>query len=209
MQKRKPAGVRKLEIIEAALRLADTLGPDRITTEAIARAVGLTQPGVFRHFPKKQDIWRAVVAHIATEMDARWAEVQRRNGTAADRVRALVAVQLRIILSMPAITAILFSRELHAESDILRRDMLDLMGRFHQLVARNLLEARAAGDLRDTLDCNDAAFLLIGLIHSLAVRWSLSGRPFDLAGEGSRLLDLQLTGFGHLTSVAVTHRISV
>lgn len=33
----------------SALRLADELGPDSLSVEAIARAVGLTQPGVFRH----------------------------------------------------------------------------------------------------------------------------------------------------------------
>jgi len=65
-----------------------------------------------------------------------------------------------------------------------------------------------AGDLRDTLDCNDAAFLLIGLIHGLAVRWSPSGCAFGLVGEGRRLLDVQLTGSSHLTSAAVADRMS-
>ena len=51
MAVRKPAPERKAEILEATLRLADELGPDRLSTEAIARAVGLTQPGIFRHFP--------------------------------------------------------------------------------------------------------------------------------------------------------------
>ena len=39
----------------------------------------------------------------------------------------------------------------------------------------------------------DAAFLLIGLVQGLAVRWSLAGRTFDLVDEGARLFDLQLS----------------
>lgn len=42
---------------------------------------------------------------------------------------------------------------------------------------------------------DDAAFLILGLVQGLAIRWSISGRSFDLAEEGSRLLDLQLRGF--------------
>lgn len=32
-------------------------------------------------------------------------------------------------------------------------------------------------------------YLVLGLIQGLAVRWSLSGRSFQLADEGVRLLD--------------------
>ena len=59
---RKPADERKDEILRAALRLADELGPDRLTTNAVAEAVGLTQPAIFRHFPTKTVLWQAVVA---------------------------------------------------------------------------------------------------------------------------------------------------
>jgi AcrR family transcriptional regulator len=54
------------------LRLADKLGPERLTTDAIANAVGLTQPGIFRHFPKKQDLWEAVAARVGAMMEANW-----------------------------------------------------------------------------------------------------------------------------------------
>ena len=75
MAVRKPAPERKAEILEATLRLADELGPDRLSTEAIAQAVGLTQPGIFRHFPTKQAIWEAVAAKITDRMAAGWLTV--------------------------------------------------------------------------------------------------------------------------------------
>ncbi len=48
---RKSAEDRKAEIVDAALRLADDIGPDRLSTEVLAEAVGISQPGIFRHFP--------------------------------------------------------------------------------------------------------------------------------------------------------------
>ncbi|MFM9844267.1 MAG: TetR/AcrR family transcriptional regulator [Dongiaceae bacterium] len=197
MRTRESAEVRKSEIIEAALRLAGKVGPDRLTTAAVALAVGLTQPGVFRHFPKKQDLWDAVADHISRRMEAGWAEATRRDGIPMDRLRSLVAAQLRLIQSTPAIPAILFSRERHAENAALRKVMFGLMSRFHGLVAQSIIEARDAGELGDDLDPADAAFLVIGLIQGLALRWSLSGRAFGLVEEGGRLLELQLRGFMH------------
>ncbi len=195
MRIRKSAETRKAEIIEATLRLADKLGPDRLTTEAVAHAVGLTQPGIFRHFPKKQDLWEAVAGRIGAMMEARWTKAQSGDASATNRIRALIGAQLRLIQSTPAIPAILFSRELHTKNKGLRKAFFGLMSRFHRLLADLVRQARDAGELRDDLDPGDAAFLIIGLVQGLAVRWSISDRNFDLTKEGTRLLELQLSSF--------------
>ena len=59
MLQRKPAEDRKTDIVEALLRLADQIGPDRLTTNDIAREVGVTQAAIFRHFPTKAELWSA------------------------------------------------------------------------------------------------------------------------------------------------------
>ena len=195
MRIRKPAEIRKAEIVDATLRLADKRGPDRLTTETIADAVGLTQPGIFRHFPKKQDLWEAVAERVGAMMEARWKKAQSGDASATDRIRALIGTQLRLIQSTPAIPAILFSRELHTKSKGLRIAFFGLMSRFHRLIADLVTQACKADQLRDDLDPEDAAYLIFGLVQGLAVRWSISGRNFDLTEEGNRLLELQLSGF--------------
>ncbi|MHA1566183.1 MAG: TetR/AcrR family transcriptional regulator [Alphaproteobacteria bacterium] len=202
MRIRKSAESRKSEIIDAALLLADELGPDRLTTEGIANAVGLTQAGVFRHFPKKQELWEAVAARIGEMMEAHWAKARSHDSNPSDRIALLVAGQLALIQSMPAIPAILFSRELNGRNEGLRKTFLGLMGRFHGVVAGMTTEAIEAGELRDDLDPGDVAFLIIGLVQGLAVRWSISGRKFDLVKEGKRLLALQLSGLARAPSPA-------
>ena len=57
---RMPAEARKSEIVDCALKLAGKVGPERLTTEMIAREIGITQPAIFRHFAKKEEIWSAV-----------------------------------------------------------------------------------------------------------------------------------------------------
>lgn len=206
MRIRKSAEARRLEILQATLRLAGGVGPDRLTTETVARDVGLTQPAVFRHFATKQDLWDAVADYIGKTMEAGWAEATGRRGAAEHRLRSLVATQLRLIQSTPAIPAILFSRELHSRNAALRKALFGLMRRFHGLVARAIAEARDATVFRDDLDPDDGAFLVIGLIQGLALRWSLSGRAFGLVEEGRRLLDLQIRGFTRVTATRTQNR---
>jgi len=195
MRIRKPAEERKSEIVEAALRLADKVGPDRLTTGQIAEAVGLTQAALFRHFPKKQDLWEAVAARIGERFQQRWIAIERGPADPIDRLRTIVAAQLKLIQSTPAIPAILFSRELHVENRALRVIFAKFMANFHSRIERLIAAAQDEGRLRGEVAAADAAYLIIGLVQGLAVRWSISGRDFDLAEEGQRLLEFQLSGF--------------
>lgn len=196
MRVRKPAEERKSEIVEATLRLADKVGPDRLATGQVAQAVGVTQAALFRHFPKKQDLWEAVAARIGEKFQQRWLAIERGPADPLDRLRGIVAAQLKLIQSMPAIPAILFSRELHVENRALRVIFAEFMKNFHLRVERLIAAAQRDGRLRGDIEPRDAAFLVIGLVQGLVLRWSVSGRGFDLPTEGERLLSVQLTTFG-------------
>ncbi len=64
---RKSAERRKAEIVIVVLALADRIGPDRVTTGAVATAIGVTQAALFRHFPTKAALWQAVAEHARTQ----------------------------------------------------------------------------------------------------------------------------------------------
>lgn len=194
MRIRKSAEQRKGEIIEAALKLADAVGPERLTTERIAREVGITQPAVFRHFPRKHAIWQAVVDWIGARLTERWNAAAQDGGAPPDMLRALVRAQLDLIRSTPAIPAILFSRELHAKNRVLREAVLAMMGRFHEVLTKVIDDGRRHGQFRQDMDAGAAAYAVIALVQGTALRWSLSGRRFNLVAEGAGLLQLLLGG---------------
>lgn len=196
MRVRKSAEERKSEIVEATLRLADKLGPDRLSTTEIAKAVGVTQAAIFRHFPTKPDLWEAVAARIAEKLQRRWLAVEDESASPPGKLQALVAAQLTAVQATPAIPAILFSHELHTENARLRKFFYAVVERLHGLVLRILEDGQRSGHFRRDLDPSDAAFLAIGLVQGLVLRWSLSGRSFDLAEEGRRLFSILLAGFG-------------
>ena len=195
MRSRKTAEQRKSEIVAATLKLAFEVGPDGITTERIAHKVGISQPAVFRHFPKKDDIWAAVIEWIGGRLARRWDKALEDNAEPLDQLHAVLRTQLELIQRTPAIPAILLSRELHVRNRALRNALTNLMGRFHSLLRDVLDSGVRDGTLRDDLDTVDAAFVIIALVQGMAVRWSLSERCFDLVEEGGRLLTVTLHGF--------------
>jgi len=186
---RKPAAERKAQIVDEAMRLAAELGPDRMTTQKLADAVGITQAAIFRHFPSKSEIWMAVADRIGSAMPAKLIESDE---PPLVRLRAIVERQFEFIVKTPSIPAILYSRELHAENEPLRKQFSELIGKRQALFAGFFAAAAKNGDLQPDLDPEDAARLLLAFIQGMAMRWSMEERRFDLVADGMRLLELQL-----------------
>jgi len=194
---RLPAGERKAEIVAAALRLAETAGPDALTTEMIADVIGLTQPALFRHFPKKEMIWTAVAEKLAADMAAARAAAVPPGMAPPDAVLAIAVAQAGMIASTPGLAAILFSRELHVRNAELRAGLAANQKALHAALLQAVESGKTQGLFRDGLDGSDAAFLVIGVVQSLSLRWSLTGKRLDLIGETRRLVALLLAGFAN------------
>jgi len=188
-RKRKSAAARKAEIVETAIRLAAELGPDRVTTQHLADEVGVTQPAIFRHFATKSDIWLAVADHIVDEMSL--LHDPHEIDASADphaTLHKVIGHHLVHVTRQPAIPAILFSRELHAENATLRDKFATLMTERRAAVADLIARAQHAGVHRAELVAGDAAALVLASLNGLYMRWSLEERGFDLVEEGGRVI---------------------
>lgn len=62
-QSRLPAEQRRLNLIETAIDLFSRKGFSGTTTKEIAKAAGVTEAIVFRHFATKQDLYTAILEH--------------------------------------------------------------------------------------------------------------------------------------------------
>ncbi|SIS90838.1 TetR family transcriptional regulator [Rhodobacter sp. JA431] len=189
---RKPSNLRRAEIIDVLLDLADRIGPDRVTTAAVAAEVGVSHGALFRHFPTKAALWQAVAEHVSELLTRAWVDALEDNPTPEGRVRALVAAQLRQIAATPALPMLLFSRELNVENAELRTAFKDRLAAYHTHLAEAVRQGQETGWLREDVVPGDAAMLLTSLVQGMAIRWVLGARDFDLEGEGCRLLAVQL-----------------
>jgi AcrR family transcriptional regulator len=192
MRTRKSSYDRKAEIVAATLALVGELGPERVTIQAVAARVGITQPGVFRHFPAKRDLWLAVADWVVCEAQRRWRAAPNPQDGPLASIAAIIMAQMKFIEDTPACTSLIFSRELHAQNEELRQAFHGMASRFHALLSGLVRQSQASGELSGAICPEDIASLLLTLPPGLATRWSLGGRAFSLAREGERLLNIQL-----------------
>ena len=192
MSGRQSAEERKAQIVAEVLRLADEIGPDRLSTTDVARAVGVSQPAIFRHFPTKDALWLAVAEAIADRLQRAWAEAEAGATGPHARLKALLGAQLSAISETPALPSILFSRELQVDNQALRDVFRGLLGAFQGRLVAVIRDLQAAGDLKHDVSPEDVAILLTSLVQGVAIRWTLGARGFALVPEGLRLFDVQM-----------------
>lgn len=181
-----------MQIVTEMLRLADEIGPDRLSTTDVARAVGLSQPAIFRHFPTKGALWLAVAEDIAARLCEDWAAAEAQAVGPQARLKALIAAQLTAIADTPALPSILFSRELQLDNPALRDVFRGLLGTFQARLVAVICDLQAAGGLCRHVTPEDVAVLLTSLVQGIAIRWTLGARGFSLVQEGLRLFEVQM-----------------
>lgn len=192
MSGRQSAEDRKVQIVAEVLRIADEIGPDRLSTTDVARAIGISQPAIFRHFPTKGALWLAVAEDIGARLQRDWTAAEAAADGPSARLKALITAQLVAITDTPALPSILFSRELQVENHGLREVFRGLLAAFQGHLVAAIRNQQAAGDLCRDVCPEDIAILLTSLVQGAAIRWTLGERRFSLVDEGLRLFDVQV-----------------
>jgi AcrR family transcriptional regulator len=86
---RMPAAERRLKLVETAIRVFSEGSYRGTTTAEIARAAGVSEPILYRHFASKRDLYLAALDHV-------WAQV-RENWEAALREAPNVLAALEMV----------------------------------------------------------------------------------------------------------------
>ena len=195
MRIRKSAQDRKREAVQAALQLAFKVGPAQVTTGMIATELGITQPAIYKHFPRKDDIWAAVAQHLSQRIAQNIARAKEM-GLAPDAyLKTLVLGHLQVIKENPALPEFMILRDTKDGHIILQDTIQAAMSAFRIALETNVKTAVKNGIFRATLDAKDATTLIFGVIQSLILRMMVTRNPDIITKDGERLLDLQLAGF--------------
>jgi len=72
---RLPAAERRRHLIETAIRVFSDGSYRGTTTAEIARAAGVSEPILYRHFASKRELYLAALDHVWETARARWTEV--------------------------------------------------------------------------------------------------------------------------------------
>ncbi len=170
-----PAKQRRMETVQALIALAAEQNPTDITTAAVAKRLGLTQGALFRHFPSKDAILKAVMEWVADRLLAR---IDRAAQSASSPISALEAVFLAhidFVVEHPGVPRMLIGELQRSEDTVTKRMVRTLLRCYTERLIRLMELGKRQGQLDPDLDTAAASTLFVGTIQGLVMQSLLAG----------------------------------
>lgn len=165
---------RQKDILKAAFNLIATQGIQELTIKNLAKAVGVSEPALYRHFESKASILAAVVDEIVAIRNEAWRDTVMEGKPAVECLKSFFLRQAQTFESLPSLVIILFPDMLFKQDPV-------LLGRIRSMVKetgdriKKLLEAGVAeGGFKKDLDSKAVSLMLIGGFRILVSEWQMN-----------------------------------
>lgn len=111
---------RRQQVLEVLIGLLNSEdGMQRVTTERLAAAVGVSEGALYRYFPSKAKMFEALIEKIEQTLTS-YIHANKRQDSSANSVRAILYVILEFARKNPGVTRILTGHALMFEDDVLK-----------------------------------------------------------------------------------------
>lgn len=195
-RKRLPAEARRRQLLDVAAALFADRGYARATTAEIARAAGVTEPVIYRHFESKRDLFVALVEQTAEQTLEIWREALEAAADPAERLEILLgsnpmvalgddeAVRYRIILQAITETG---DAEIH-------RAVVKHFRALHAFVESEVTAAQSAKKVSGRVPAGMIAWILIdvalgfGVLEAMGITGHHRAEDADVVGVIRQIL---------------------
>ncbi len=155
---------RRQQILEALARELETSPGERITTAGLARAVGVSEAALYRHFPSKAKMFEGLIEFIEETVFGLVNRILGEERSAVVRCEKILLLLLGFADRNAGMARILMGDALIGERDRLRARI----GQFYDRLETQLKQVLREGELAGELDLGESLGAIANLLLSIA-----------------------------------------
>jgi TetR/AcrR family transcriptional regulator len=167
------SGERREEILQVLARMLQEQAGEHITTAELARAVGVSEAALYRHFPSKAKMFESLIEFIEESVFTRITRILADEPQWEARLQQILTLVLGFADKNPGMARLLQGGVLTGETERLRVRISQLYDRIETQLRQVLREGEAAGSTR--LAVNETAQLLLAFLEGRIAQYVRSG----------------------------------
>jgi TetR/AcrR family transcriptional regulator len=177
---------RRQQILEVLAQELESNPGSRITTAALAKAVGVSEAALYRHFASKAKMFEALIGFAEESVFSLANKIMDQEQDVKLRCERLIQLILGFSERNPGITRVLLGDALVGENERLRARVGKFFERIETQIKQILREANLSDGARAVAPIDAAANEIVALIEgrmSQYVRTNFSRKPTDYNAE--------------------------
>ena len=162
-------GERRQIILETLAQMLEKNQGEHITTAQLARAVGVSEAALYRHFPSKAKMFEGLIEFIEETLFTRINKIIAEESRAEARIQNILFLLLGFAGKNPGMARLLYGDVLVGETERLRKRVAQIYERIETQMNQILREAEVNENLR--LPVTDVAVLLLAVVEGSITRF--------------------------------------
>lgn len=173
---------RRDQILQALAHMLESSPGQTITTARLAKAVGVSEAALYRHFPSKAKMFEGLIEFIEDTLFSRVGRILQEEESAIHRCEAILTLLLAFAERNPGMCRILIGDALAGEVERLRSRVAQVFDRLETQIKQIVREAEVREGLRSKLTATQSANLLLAVAEGRInqfVRSEFKRKPTD------------------------------
>ncbi|WP_127558981.1 nucleoid occlusion factor SlmA [Saccharospirillum alexandrii] len=154
---------RRDQILQALAHMLESSPGKTITTARLAKAVGVSEAALYRHFPSKAKMFEGLIEFIEETLFSRVSRILQEESRAVAQCEAVLTLLLHFAERNPGMCRILIGDALAGEVERLRSRVAQVFDRLETQIKQILREAELREGLRTEMTATQTANLLLSV----------------------------------------------
>ena len=180
---------RQEQIIKEAINLIDEKGIQGLTIKNLSKAIGISEPGIYRHFESKFHILAEILDEFKNNTQKFNQQLMQSNLNSLQKIEKIYQTHFDLFIKNPAIISVIFAEEIFNNDKTLYKKNNEILQANENLISQIIEEGQNAGEIKSEIDKKQIATILMGSLRLLVKKWKQSLYSYNLIYEGEKLLE--------------------
>ena len=179
---------RQQQIIDESIKIIDEKGIQGLTIKNLSKAIGISEPGIYRHFESKTVILLTILNSFKEMAEMLSGLMKDYQGTATKKIEFMFSRMLELFSASPSMVSVIFSEEIFKNEELLKQKITQVLNLHAATIELIITQGQNDDNVRKDIDVKTLALMIMGSLRLLVKRWDLNDHDFDLSREGGKLV---------------------
>ena len=179
---------RQEQIVNESIKIIDEKGIQGLTIKNLSKAIGISEPGIYRHFESKTEIILSILNNFKEMAEMLSGLMKDFEGTAIEKIEFMFSRMLGLFSETPSMVSVIFSEEIFKNEELLKLKITEVLNLQAATIENIIEKGQTKNDVRKDIDVKTLALIIMGSLRLLVKRWDMNNHNFDLNNEGGKLI---------------------